>query len=109
MPFAIHATEVEIPESIRTNVAKHDTDHSGALSVEEYQLMLRKNTLRHLEKYDLKGEALTDKTNEVERSKFQKTDANGNGLVSLEEHDAYRAIALKRKQERNASEKKEES
>jgi len=109
LSFASQADGVEIPESIRTNFTQFETDHSGVLSVDEYQLMLRKNTVRHLEKYELKGAELTSKINEAEQAKFAKTDADGDGFVSLIEHSAYRAAAVQKKKERKAIEAKEGS
>ena len=88
---------IAVPENIRTSVAKADTDKSGDLSVAEFGKMIRKNTLRHLEKENLEGDALEAKATEVEAAKFKGVDTDKSGGVSAEEYAVSRAAAAERK------------
>lgn len=103
------ATPVEVPEKIQKAITKADTDKSGDLSVTELGAMIRKNTLRHLKKEKLEGEALIARAKEVEAAKFKVIDTDGNGAVSAAEYAVARAKAAERKAKKKAEEAKDAS
>ncbi|MCM8535001.1 MAG: EF-hand domain-containing protein [Lentisphaeraceae bacterium] len=86
--------------SLNASFQKADLDSSGYLSLNEYQKMIRKNTIRHMAHSKLKGAALSKKMIEVESNKFNKTDTNNDNKVTFKEHHAVRLAAAKRKEEK---------